>query len=303
MRISVIMSVYNEPLNFIDEAIISVLNQTYTNFNFIIVNDNPMRLELDDYLKCWLKRDNRIHIIKNKMNLGLALSMNKAASYLDSDYLIRMDADDICYPSRFDTIISVIVENNYDLVCSSFEYIDENGLCIGKSKKQYSDEQIKAFMKYDNIIHHPTTIFKTSIFNEVGQYNDLPCAQDYDLWYRFISYNAKVHMDENVLLQYRIQPNSTTSNKRFMQSVVMDYIQKINKENSSFDKEKFNLYYQQNKQKYEKKFQLYNEKYEYFLKYKKRIMSFFCSLIFSPYNRKKFINLIKYKIYQKSNKI
>ena len=298
MNVNVIMSVYNEPFDFIEKAIESVLCQTYKDFSFIIVNDNPKRKDLDLYLENWKLKDKRIYVLKNVDNIGLALSMNKAVSYLESDYLIRMDADDICYPKRFEKIIDIITKFDYDLVCSSFDYIDEQGHLLGKNTKIYTDDQLKAFLKYDNVIHHPTTIFKTSVFNHVGQYNDFPCAQDYDLWNRFVNYGARIHMIEEPLLKYRIQRNSTTYNKRFTQSIVMDYIKKLNDTNTPFSKNDFNTFYEDNKKKFEKSFKEYNEKYEIFLKTKKGIIGFLESLIFSSYLRKKFISLIKFHVFK-----
>lgn len=303
MRINVIMSVYNESLDFINESIDSVLNQTYKDFFFIIVNDNPERVELDGCLKSWKEKDRRIILLKNTVNLGLALSMNKAATYLNSDYLIRMDADDICYPSRFEKIVKFIEGNNYDLVCSSFEYINENGEVIGVNKKIYSDDELRKYIHYDNVIHHPTTIFKTEIFNKVGKYNDFPCAQDYDLWCRFVKIGAKIHMLNDVLLRYRIQSNSTTSKKRFTQAVVMDYIKKINKADRLFDKKEFQFFLNQYKQKYENSYQLYYKNYENFLKSRKDLLSFIKSLILSSYIRKQFFKLINYHIFVKKYKL
>lgn len=84
--VSVIMSVYNEPLEILTESIESVLNQTYTDFEFIIVIDNPNFLEARFLIESFAKKDNRIKFFVNKTNLGLSKSLNKAISIAKGTY-------------------------------------------------------------------------------------------------------------------------------------------------------------------------------------------------------------------------
>ena len=97
--ISVIMSVYSEPIEWIKQAIDSILNQTFTGFEFIIVNDNPSRTENRNLLSAYA--DERIHLISNSENVGLTKSLNFALALAKGKYIARMDADDISLPSRF----------------------------------------------------------------------------------------------------------------------------------------------------------------------------------------------------------
>ena len=96
--ISVLISIYKEPEVYIAEAVKSILNQTLSDIEIIIVNDNPQRKEIKGFVSSF--NDERIIFIQNEKNLGLALSMNKAAEYATAPYLARMDADDIAEPER-----------------------------------------------------------------------------------------------------------------------------------------------------------------------------------------------------------
>ena len=121
--ISVIMSVYNESPSDLSAAIDSILNQTYRDFEFIVVCDNPQNVKLIDLIQKYVLADERVRFIKNSENIGLALSLNKAASQARGDYLFRMDADDIAYPTRMMEQYKALTESDLDLVCSGYDII------------------------------------------------------------------------------------------------------------------------------------------------------------------------------------
>lgn len=100
--VSVLMSVYGEPLEWLREAVGSILQQTYTDFEFIIVNDNPEREELDGFLRESATGDRRIHIIRNPENIGLTKSLNIGLRECRGRYVARMDADDVSHSTRFE---------------------------------------------------------------------------------------------------------------------------------------------------------------------------------------------------------
>lgn len=225
--ISVLMSVYNESLDEIQQSIDSILLQSYREFELIIVLDNPNYTEGRNLLKQYSEKDARIHIYVNKVNVGLALSMNRAAKHAKGEFLLRMDADDVCFPNRFQIEYDLISKGDYDLVCGNFEFIDEDNNILSENTIVYTDSQLNALLPYRNIIHHPTVIMTTKIFNEVGGYRNYLCAQDYDLWLRLKCAGARMHMMPEKMIQYRVRSKSTTSQKRYKQSCTLEYIRAL----------------------------------------------------------------------------
>lgn len=99
-EVSVVMSVYNEPMEWISQSIESILNQSFTNFEFIIINDKPEGKEQIALINEYASQDQRIKIIQNEKNLGLTKSLNIGILHAKSKYIARMDADDISMPNR-----------------------------------------------------------------------------------------------------------------------------------------------------------------------------------------------------------
>lgn len=228
--ISVLMSVYNEEIDEIRQSIDSILVQTYTDFELIIVLDQPNYAEGLSLLRQYAERDSRVKILVNEKNIGLALSMNYAADHACGEYLLRMDADDICMPDRFQLEYDAISAGEYDLICGNYDFIDEKGNVLPQKQAIYTDRQLDVLLPYRNIIHHPTVIMTAKIFNEVGGYRNYPCAQDYDLWLRMKCAGCRMHMMHEKLIQYRVRQTSTTIQKRYKQSCTGDYIRRLYKQ-------------------------------------------------------------------------
>ncbi len=224
---SVLMSVYNETLHDIKLSLESILTQEYSDYELIIVVDNPGYVAAIDFLNKYAIDDGRIKVVVNEKNMGLALSMNVAASYATGEYLLRMDSDDVCYPGRFQMEVDTIKNSEYDLICGNYTYIDENDAPIERTVDVYTDRQIAKLLPLRNVIHHPTVIMKASLFNSVGGYRNYDCAQDYDLWLRMLNAGCKFHMMPEPLIKYRIRSTSITISKRYKQSCTGEYIRTL----------------------------------------------------------------------------
>jgi len=225
--ISVLTSVYNETLEEIRESLDSILNQSYKDFELIVVLDRPEYAEAFALLQEYAVKDSRVKVLTNEKNLGLALSMNYAAENAKGEYYLRMDADDVCYPGRFQMQIDAIRGSKYDLVCGNYDFVDENGNPLPQKPGVYNDAQLNALLAYRNIIHHPTVIMKAKAFWEAGAYRNYPCAQDYDLWLRMKCNGCKMHMMPEKLIKYRVRQASTTVQKRYKQACTGEYIRKL----------------------------------------------------------------------------
>ena len=162
--ISVLMSTYNETTKELDESINSILQQTYSNFEFLIINDNPNNYELEKTLKSY--KDSRIKIIHNEENLGLVKSLNNGLKYCNGQYVARMDADDISCPSRIQDELLYLQNNRLDMVGSYIETIDENGKTIKPLMRfPKNHNQIVKFMRWGSCICHPTWLLKRVVWN------------------------------------------------------------------------------------------------------------------------------------------
>ena len=182
--ISVLSSVYNETLEEIRESLDSILSQSYTDFELIVVLDRPDYAEGLALLQEYAAKDARVKVLVNEKNIGLAMSMNYAAENAKGEYYLRMDADDVCYPGRFQKQIDAITGSDYDLICGNYDFMDEQGNFLPQKPRVYTDGQLNTLLAYRNIIHHPTVIMKAKAFWEAGAYRNYPCSQDYDLWLR-----------------------------------------------------------------------------------------------------------------------
>lgn len=213
-KISVVMSVYNGE-KYLQEAIESILTQTYSDFEFIIIDD----CSTDDSVNIIESYDDRrIRLIRNKHNLRLPASLNKGIKMATGKYIARMDADDISMPDRFDKQVTYM-EAHSEVVASggSFQAIDENGnnLYIHHST---TGEKLAKYCLMPSPMAHPTVMMRRDVIvaNNLFYDEQYSSAQDYDLWQRI---NKKFKIDNlpDILLRYRIQSNSISVAKRQQQ--------------------------------------------------------------------------------------
>lgn len=189
-RISVIMGIYNCSSTLV-EALDSLYNQTYQNFKIILCDDcstdNTFQVA-QDYAS---KHDNII-LIKNDKNLRLAATLNHCLEYADTEYVARMDGDDVSLNTRFEKeIIFLDTHPEYALVSCPMIYFDNNG-DWGKGKSKETP-QILDFVKGSPFCHAPV-MMRRSALNNVGNYtvkSTLRRGQDYYLWHKFYVYGYK----------------------------------------------------------------------------------------------------------------
>ena len=206
-KTSVIMSVYNGE-KYLREAIECILNQTFTDFEFIIVNDGSTDNSLEIILSY---SDERIKIINNEKNIGLTKSLNKALKQARGEYIARQDADDISLPNRFEEQIMYLEKHPEVVLLGTNAYrIDENGKIIEK-KVALAKPSLKDLFK-ENQFNHGSVMFKKEVIDKIGVYNELfTYSQDYELWLR-IAKRCKVRN----LTQRLYKLRSHSENIRFM---------------------------------------------------------------------------------------
>lgn len=154
-KISILMSIYNEPLSYVENSINSILNQSYSNIEFIIIADDPNNLRVIKYIESI--NDSRIKFYIHKHNIGLVRSLNEGLKYCTGDYIARMDADDEALPNRIKEEFTFLKVTNSDLVASNIINFDEDtGDIISVSDYPIEENKIKQTLFYNNILPHPT---------------------------------------------------------------------------------------------------------------------------------------------------
>lgn len=203
-KVSVIMSVYNGE-KYLRESLESILNQTFKDFEFIIVNDGSTDRTLE-ILQKFERSDSRVKIISQKI-LGLTKSLNKAISHSKGEFIARQDSDDISLPERLEKQLNVIdKKSNIDLVASWYYIINENGENI-LLRKLPEAETVRRLLKFENLICHSSVMFKKTSFLVYGGYNEnLQYGQDRFLWLKMRNFE----IIEEPLLKFRWNLSSVT---------------------------------------------------------------------------------------------
>ena len=222
--ISVIMTAYNEKAKELTEAANSILDQTYTNLELIIVLDNPQNSELKKNIEDLATVDQRIRFYINEQNLGLAPSLNKAISFCKGDYIARMDADDISMTDRLEIELEALEKNKCDVITSSAVFIDEDNKIIGSHAPILTTpNRIAQLLPFGCNLVHPSAFFRGSVLREFG-YHTYPTAEDYDLWLRLIGHHKKIGGVSNELVKYRIRQNSMTQSNKLQMFLTAQYL-------------------------------------------------------------------------------
>ena len=203
------MSVYKPNQKYLIEAIESIINQSYKDFEFIIVNDG------DNVILNYESFDSRIKVIHNKKNIGLTKSLNIALKEAKGEYIARMDADDISMPDRFELQVTYMDENpNVGVLGSQIEII---GTCE-KVKKPLTDESIRWWFFKGNPIAHPSVFIRKAVLVAHGlEYNSsLQPTEDFDMWWRMAQVTQLANLNE-VLLKYRYHEQQESTAKAEIQ--------------------------------------------------------------------------------------
>lgn len=203
------MPAYNAA-TYLREAIESILNQTFFDFELIIINDGSIDETENIVLSL---TDTRILYIKNEKNLGLITSLNKGIDIARGEFIARMDADDISLPERFEVQLKLLGNSGADVVCSPVKFINAKGDEIGVwdlDCKTLSEKSIKQVLPFDNCVAHPSVIIKASLLKKYKYNPAQKGSEDWDLWLRLIRDNYRIVKTPEVLLKYRNHSGSTT---------------------------------------------------------------------------------------------
>lgn len=210
-KVSVLICVCNGE-KFIGQALESIYNQTYQDFEVVIVDDGSTDRTADILLDM---KDSRTFIYRNSENKGLTKSLNIGLKLCRGEYVARMDADDISYPQRFEKQVRFLDENPNGIALGCWcNRIDSNGQIHGAYDGQpIKPEDIKRQLLIGNCIAHPTAMVRRASLVEAGGYNErYAYAQDHDLWLRLSEVGRIYNLDE-YLVGLRFWPENITATK------------------------------------------------------------------------------------------
>ena len=199
---------YHKKINFINECIQSVLNQTYENFEIILIYDDS---ELDDldYIKNIASKDNRIKLIVNKRKLGPGFSRNIGIESGKGSLIAFIDSDDVWKKNKLDMQIRCMKKNNFYFSHTSYEIIDKNGLFISQRKA-------RDFASVDDLLKScdiglSTVMFYKKILNHNIKFPNLKTKEDFVLWLRLLENKIYIGSLDKALTSWRKMSNSLSS--------------------------------------------------------------------------------------------
>ncbi|CAA6812449.1 MAG: Glycosyltransferase, family 2 [uncultured Sulfurovum sp.] len=208
--VSVIMSVYNEPPSWLHQSITSILEQTYTHLEFIIIVDNAPNITLIDIIEKYAEDDKRIKFFINNENKGLVYSLNRALKYTTGEYIARMDADDISHTNRLERQLKYLVKNNLNLIGSNVNLFTNNNIFY-TTNKLITHKYLKIMLAKGTIgIVHPTFFATKHLYESLNGYKNAIHAEDKELLARVFCKGFKVGNTAEVLLDCRYNDRSIT---------------------------------------------------------------------------------------------
>ena len=210
-RVSVLTPIYNTNPSHLREMIESILNQTFTDFEFLILNDSPENKEIEKIVKSY--KDKRIKYFKNEQNMGISASRNKLMDMACGEYIAVFDHDDISVPSRLEQQVNFLDKNPHIGVVSGWLKFFGSKTMILKNPEY--DNDIKIFMTDDCVIAHTAAMIRKSVLDENNiRYDEYYSpSEDYKLWAQLMPLTHFYNIP-NVLVLYRYIDGNTTNTQQ-----------------------------------------------------------------------------------------
>lgn len=192
-----------DKLDFFQLAVQSILNQTYKDFNLLILLDGPIKAEIENYIVSLV--DKRLLVLRNESNIGLPATLNRGIKEFPADIYFRMDADDISFSERIEKIL-ITFEQNPDVLLVGTECIEINSM--GDQlfyKKMPQKHQLLEWAYTRNPFAHPSVAFRKEFIEQAGYYDEsLRKSQDYELWTRALVKGVRMMNIHQPLIYFRI---------------------------------------------------------------------------------------------------
>ena len=223
-KVSVLTPIYNTNPAHLREMIESILTQTFTDFEFLILNDSPDNREIEKIVLEYAKHDKRVKYIKNEKNMGITPSRNKLLKMAAGEYLAIFDHDDISVPTRLEKEVAYLDSHPHVGVVSGWlQYFGtENSVW----KTPEFDTDIKIMLCDNCVVAHTAAMIRKSVLtdNNIEYEEFYSPAEDYRLWSRLMDVTHFYNIQE-VLVKYRWTGNNTTNRQQEKMNMMHDTVQ------------------------------------------------------------------------------
>lgn len=208
-RVSVLMPIWNTQENHLREAVESILNQSFKDFEFLILNDSPDNTKLGDIVASYA--DERIRYTVNEKNMGITPSRNKLLKMAQGEYIAIFDHDDISEPNRLERQVAYLdAHPDVGVLGTGIQEFPSG------SEVHYpeNDAEIRMGLMWGCVVAHSAAMVRRGVLNQHGicYEEEFSPSEDYALWCRLIPY-TKFHNLPEVLFRYRFHPNNTSKSQ------------------------------------------------------------------------------------------
>ena len=204
--VSIIMPFYKKEF-YIEDSIKSILNQSYQNFEIILINDDVDNI---DFIKKISELDTRIILIQNNKNLGAGLSRNKGIMAANGEFIAFCDCDDLWKKNKLELQLNFMEQHNLSFSFTSYEIIDENNNFISL-RKAHSDIDFDKLRSSCDIGLSTVILKKITFDNYNHQFTNLKTKEDYVLWMKLAQEGIKMKGLDEILTSWRKNKNSLSS--------------------------------------------------------------------------------------------
>lgn len=220
-KVSVIMPVFNNGAD-VRAAITSILNQTLSDFEFIIINDASTDNSRAEILAI---KDNRIVYLENPTTLGLITNLNRCLEMAKGEFIARMDGDDLSLPERLAKQVLYLQSHPLIGVCGTWSTTFGEGINSWETKYPENHEAIKVWMSFNTTLTHPTIMFRKQIITKFNLRYDSEYLhiEDYELWTRLLDISQIANVPE-FLFKYHVHQNQISTKYKDHQAIVANKI-------------------------------------------------------------------------------
>lgn len=211
-NVSVVMPVFNGEA-FVKEALESILNQSFKQFEIVVINDGSTD-KTQEIVTRLASKDARIRLINHPKNSGLIPCLNEGLELAQGNYIARMDADDIAHPIRLQRQFEFLESNPQVIVCGS--YIRLFGEKSGIKTYPLVNDELKSSLLFFSPLAHPSVMYKKTVIKPIGYQAGFEFAEDFRLWSRLID-KGEFAVVPQTLLSYRTNENQISQTKRQLQ--------------------------------------------------------------------------------------